>query len=95
MIGTSGIRLLVDQQVDYSKSDNLILTSVIFITGLSGLSIQFGSIELSGMVLSSVVAVILSLMIYLLVGQPKVLYHLYQSSHKVKMLLHQLHCPGW
>ncbi|WP_394010737.1 uracil permease [Anaerococcus cruorum] len=66
MIGTSGIRLLVDQQVDYSKSDNLILTSVIFITGLSGLSIQFGSIELSGMVLSSDVAVILSLMIYLI-----------------------------
>lgn len=66
MIGTSGIRLLVDQQVDYSKSDNLILTSVIFIAGLSGLSIQFGSIKLSGMVLSSVVAVILSLMIYLI-----------------------------
>lgn len=66
MIGTSGIRLLVDQQVDYSKSDNLILTSVIFIAGLSGLSIQFGAIELSGMVLSSVVAVILSLMIYLI-----------------------------
>ncbi|MFO3717253.1 uracil permease [Anaerococcus sp. ENR1011] len=66
MIGTSGIRLLVDQQVDYSKSDNLILTSVIFIAGLSGLAIQFGSIELSGMVLSSVVAVILSLMIYLI-----------------------------
>ena len=64
MIGTSGIRLLVDQNVDYSKSDNLILTSVIFIAGLSGLSIQFGSIELSGMVLSSVVAVILSLLIY-------------------------------
>ena len=66
MIGTSGIRLLVDQKVDYSKSDNLILTSVIFIAGLSGLSIQFGSIELSGMVLSSVIAVILSLMIHLI-----------------------------
>lgn len=66
MIGTSGIRLLVDQKVDYSKSDNLILTSVIFIAGLSGLSIQFGSIELSGMVLSSVIAVILSLLIHLI-----------------------------
>ena len=66
MIGTSGIRLLVDQKVDYSKSDNLILTSVIFIAGLSGLSIQFGSIELSGMVLSSVIAVVLSLMIHLI-----------------------------
>lgn len=66
MIGTSGIRLLVDQKVDYSKSYNLILTSVIFIAGLSGLAIQFGSIELSGMVLSSVVAVILSLLIHLI-----------------------------
>ena len=66
MIGTSGIRLLVDQKVDYSKSDNLILTSVIFIAGLSGLSIKFGTIKLTGMVLSSVVAVILSLLIYLI-----------------------------
>ena len=60
MIGTSGIRLLVDQKVDYSKSYNLVLTSVIFIAGLSGLSIKFGSINLSGMVLASVVAVLLS-----------------------------------
>lgn len=66
MIGSSGIRLLVDQRVDYSKSVNLILTSVIFIVGLSGLSIKFGSIYLSGMVLSSVVAVVLSLFVYLL-----------------------------
>ena len=60
MIGTSGIRLLVDQKVDYSNSLNLVLTSVIFIAGLSGLKIQFGSIQLSGMVLASVVAVVLS-----------------------------------
>ncbi len=66
MIGTSGIRLLVDKNVDYSKSDNLILTSVIFIAGLSGLTIKFGSINLQGMVLSSVVAVILSLIIYVI-----------------------------
>ncbi|MCI5972776.1 MAG: uracil permease [Anaerococcus sp.] len=60
MIGTSGIRLLVDQKVDYSKSVNLVLTSVIFIAGLSGLSLKFGAIELQGMVLASVVAVVLS-----------------------------------
>lgn len=66
MIGSSGIRLLVDQKVDYSKSVNLILTSVIFIAGLSKLSIQFGSIQLQGMVLASVVAVILSAFMTLL-----------------------------
>lgn len=66
MIGTSGIRLLVDQKVDYSKSINLILTSTIFIAGLSGLSVKFGSIQLQGMVLASVVAVLLSAFMTLL-----------------------------
>lgn len=65
MIGSSGIRLLVDQKVDYSKSKNLILTSIIFVTGLSGLTLNLGGIQLSGMVLSSLVAVVLSLLFYL------------------------------
>lgn len=64
MIGSSGIRLLVDQKVDYSVSKNLILTSIIFTTGLSGLSLKFGAINLSGMVLASVVAVVLSFIFY-------------------------------
>lgn len=66
MIGASGIRLLVDQKVDYSKTQNLILTSVIFIAGLSGLEVNFFSIQLKGMVLASVVAVIISLIFYVL-----------------------------
>lgn len=65
MIGSSGIRLLVDEKVDYSKSKNLILTSIIFVTGLSGLTLDIGGIQLSGMVLSSLVAVVLSLLFYI------------------------------
>lgn len=65
MIGASGIRLLVDQKVDYSQSKNLILTSVVFVSGLSGLTINFAGVELKGMVLSSVVAVFLSLLFYI------------------------------
>lgn len=64
MIGSSGIRLLVDDRVDYSKSKNLILTSVIFVTGLSGVKLNLGGVQLSGMVLSSLVAVVLSLIFY-------------------------------
>ena len=51
---------------DYSKTQNLILTSVIFIAGLSGLEVNFFSIQLKGMVLASVVAVIISLIFYVL-----------------------------
>lgn len=66
MIGTSGIRLLVDEKVDYSNSQNLILTSVVFVTGLSGIGINFFGIELKGMVLASMVAVVLSLFFHIL-----------------------------
>ena len=66
MIGTSGLRILVDSQVDYGKSRNLILTSVIFVTGLSGAAIRMGNVQLSGMVLASIVGMILSLVFYVL-----------------------------
>ena len=61
MIGASGIRILVDSQVDYGRSRNLTLTSVVFVTGLSGIAVQFGNIQLTGMVLACIVAMGLSL----------------------------------
>lgn len=66
MIGTSGLRILVDSQVDYGNSKNLALTSVIFVTGLSGVAVNFGNIQLKGMVLACVVGMLLSLIFYLL-----------------------------
>ncbi|MBC3797906.1 uracil permease [Acetobacterium tundrae] len=66
MIGASGIRILVEAQVDYGKSRNLTLTSVIFVVGLSGVAVNFGSIQLTGMVLSAVVGMLLSLTFYIL-----------------------------
>ncbi|MDK2962520.1 MAG: uracil permease [Eubacteriaceae bacterium] len=66
MIGASGIRILVDSQVDYGKSRNLALTSVVFVVGLSGVSLRFGSIQLTGMVLATVVGMVLSLIFYVL-----------------------------
>jgi len=66
MIGTSGLRILVDKNVDYSKNSNLILTSVVFVAGLSGLTINIATISISGMTLAAVTAVVLSLIFYVL-----------------------------
>lgn len=66
MIGASGIRLMVDAKIDYSKARNLALTSVIFVVGLSGISIKLGTAELKGMSLSAVVGMILGIVFYLL-----------------------------
>ena len=51
-IAASGIRMLIEKKVDYTKSRNLILTAVTMISGLSGAK---------GMGLATVVAMIVSL----------------------------------
>ena len=66
MIAASGIRLLVEAKVDYSRSRNLALTSVVFITGLSGVSVPLGAVPLRGMALATIVGMILSLLFYLI-----------------------------
>ena len=66
MIGASGLRILVDSRVDFGKNRNIIMTSVIFVTGLSGVSLHLGSVELKGMVLACVVGMAMGLIFYIL-----------------------------
>lgn len=61
VIAASGIRMLVEQKVDYSRARNLILTSVVLIIGISGAHLNIGTIELKGMALATIVSIILSL----------------------------------
>lgn len=66
MIAASGLRLLVDEKVDYSKARNLALSSVIFITGLSGAYVKIGAVKLTGMCLATIVGMVLGLLFYIL-----------------------------
>lgn len=61
IIAVSGLRMLVEQQIDYNNSQNLILTCVVLGIGISGASIQIGSVSLSGMGLATIVAIVISL----------------------------------
>jgi len=65
MIGAAGIRILVDAKVDYSRSRNLTLTSVVFVTGLCGVVLKIDQVELKGMVLACIVGMLLSLCFYI------------------------------
>ncbi|WP_288221253.1 uracil permease [uncultured Clostridium sp.] len=60
-IATSGLRTFIEEKVDFSKSRNLILTSVIFMIGLSGIKLSIGVVELKGMGLATVVGIALNL----------------------------------
>jgi uracil permease len=66
VIAASGIRMLVEEKVDYSKASNLVLTSVVFIVGISGIFINVGHVQLRGMALATVVGMILSLIFHAL-----------------------------
>lgn len=61
VIASSGIRMLVEEKVDYSNSKNLVLTSAVLVIGLSGIHINIGSLELKGMALATIVSILLSI----------------------------------
>ncbi|HZW67110.1 MAG TPA: uracil permease [Pseudogracilibacillus sp.] len=66
IIAASGIRMLVESKIDYSRSQNLILTCVVLVIGISGVTVQLGEVALTGMGLATIVAMALGLFFKLL-----------------------------
>jgi len=64
VIAAAGIRMLIEKKVDYTQSRNLILTSVVLISGISGAAVKLGAVELKGMALGTVVTIALSLLFW-------------------------------
>ncbi len=66
MIAASGLRLIVDKKVNYGKARNLAMTAIILVVGLSGVFIQIGNVQLTGMSLSAFVGMVLGLAFYII-----------------------------
>ncbi|MHA0855614.1 uracil permease [Paenibacillus sp. CMAA1364] len=66
VIAASGLRIFVEQKVDFSKASNMILATLVLVIGLSGASLSIGSVVLKGMALATIVGIGLSLFIKLL-----------------------------
>jgi uracil permease len=64
VIAVAGIRYVVEEKVDYSKTVNLVLSSVVFILGISGASLYLGSIQLKGVALATLVGLVLSIIFH-------------------------------
>ena len=65
MIGVSGLRILVDSKVDFDRARNQALTAVVFVTGLSGITVNIGDIQLKGMVLACIVGMLMGLLFHI------------------------------
>ncbi|MBR2634920.1 MAG: hypothetical protein IKD31_05020 [Clostridia bacterium] len=63
IISAPGIQLLVEQRVNYKKISNQIITAAVLISGISGLSVSLGVVELKGMGLGFVVGLVLNLLV--------------------------------
>ena len=65
VIAVQGFRMFVEQKVDFSKNRNMVLGAITFVVGVSGASINIGSVQLKGMAFAAIVGVILSLLFYI------------------------------
>jgi uracil permease len=63
VIASNGLRTLVDNNVDFSKTRNLIIASSMLVIGLGGAILNLGFIAFSGTALAAVVGVILNLVL--------------------------------
>lgn len=66
VIAVQGLRMFVEQKVDFSKSYNIVLGAVTFVVGVSGAHITLGQVQLTGMAFAAVVGVVLSIIFYIL-----------------------------
>jgi len=64
VIAVQGFRMFVEQKVDFSKNSNMVLGAVTFVVGVSGASINIGSVQLKGMAFAAIIGVILSLIFW-------------------------------
>lgn len=65
VIAVQGLRMLVEQKVDFSKNSNMVLGAVTFIAGVSGASINIGSVQLKGMAFAAFTGVALSMLFWI------------------------------
>ena len=63
IIASSGVRVLINNKIDFSEQRNLIIGATIMVIGIGGLSVTICGITLSGMALAAIVGVILHLIL--------------------------------
>ena len=61
VIASSGLKVMIDDQVDFTKTRNLIIASAMLVIGLGGAILDIGIVVISGTALSALVGILLNL----------------------------------
>jgi uracil permease len=59
-IGLNGVKVLIDNRVDFSQTRNMLIASTILVLGLGGAVIDFGKFSIYGMALAAIVGILLN-----------------------------------
>jgi uracil permease len=62
-IACSGLKTIIREKTDLENNKNLIVVSVILTTGIGGLALSFGTINIAGVALSMILGVVLNLIL--------------------------------
>lgn len=60
VIASNGLKVMIDEQLDFSKARNLIIASSMLVIGLGGAVLDIGPLMISGTALSAMVGIILN-----------------------------------
>ena len=63
VIAASGLKILIENNIDFDRKKNLIIASVILVVGIGGLVLEIGTFTLSAMALATVLGIFLNLIL--------------------------------
>ena len=63
VIAASGLKILIENKIDFDKKKNLLIASTILVIGIGGLVFEAGTFTLSAMALATVLGIILNLIL--------------------------------
>ncbi|KRL04599.1 uracil-xanthine permease family protein [Liquorilactobacillus oeni] len=63
MIASNGLRILVDNHINYERKRNLIITSVVLVIGIGGTYLQLGKFQLTSIALATLFGILLNLVL--------------------------------
>lgn len=63
VIASNGLKVMIEEQLDFSKARNMIIASSMLVIGIGGAVLNIGAIAISGTALSAVVGILLNLIL--------------------------------
>ena len=59
VIASSGLKILVENKIDFDNKKNLLIASVILVSGIGGLTLQIAGLQITGVAFSTLLGIIL------------------------------------